>query len=227
MKLISYEISRLLWLVVMDEIRPWSGSYMPEVYNRIRDRYLFVAAPKDVEDAIRGGAKFLHGTFQLNGEQIAVHEMGIYSDGIIIGASTTDHADAIADDLISWAVSDLRLRPPSSVRPRTYTSNLIVDFDKIPHGPLVQYEVMSRRLSAALKASRGWDLPIELQRLAFQADPTNLLPHMMPQTSTQFAIERRAGMPFSDNRFWSTAPLRTREHINVLELIEHDLASTK
>jgi hypothetical protein len=38
--------------------------------------------------------------------------------------------------------------------------------------------------------------------------------------NADFAIERRAGEPYSSNRFFCTAPMRTEAHVRVLGLIE-------
>ena len=225
MRLIAHERCHLLSLIVMDEMRPLAGVYMPSLLHGIAQRYKFAISPTNVEDSITKGAKFSHGTMTRQGQSILVSDIGIYNDGIVVGALTTDYADEIADDLLSWAVSAFSLRQPTTQRPRTYGSNVVVEFDRLPRGSLKKYQRMSSRMSAALKASRGWDCEIGFQRLAFQADPTTLLPHMTPATSTQFSIERRGGIPYTENRFWCAAPLRSTEHLEMLKEIEADFAN--
>ncbi len=226
MKLVATEVSRLLLLIVMDEIRPLGGAFMPAIFRAIMSRYEFVVGPTDIADAIKNGAKFEHGRFVSAAGPIVINDIGIFNDGIVVGAPTTDYADAITDDLLGWATSTFGLRERTTLKPRTYTSNVVVEFDRAAERALGRFESLSRKMSAALAESRGWGCGVSVQRLAFQADPLTLPSSMMPPTSTQFSIERRGGAPYAQNRFWCAAPLRTGEHLALLEAIEADLAST-
>jgi hypothetical protein len=207
----------------MDEVRPLTGAYMPDIFRGVAERYQFTGVPSDIADAIQNGAKFAHGRLLVKGQTVAVTDIGIFNDGLIVGAMTTDLADIILDDFLSWITSMYHLRERIILKPRTYTSNLVVEFDKLQNGAITRLENISRKLARALSESRGWNCDIDVQRVAVQTDPLDLLPHMMPLTSTQFAIERRGGVPYSEGRFWSTAPLRTSEHLTLLESIEEDL----
>jgi hypothetical protein len=68
---------------------------------------------------------------------------------------------------------------------------------------------------------RSYDEPVNfnLQHLALNVDPLTV----PPLRNTRFYIERRLQRPYSENRYESGAPLRTEDHIALLEAIEHRL----
>jgi hypothetical protein len=74
----------------------------------------------------------------------------------------------------------------------------------------------------------------QLQRLAFGTVKRLQLQNPFIQQSqieiieaAEYAIERRAGVPISENRYFCSAPLSTAEHIRTLEEIEKVVASAK
>jgi hypothetical protein len=69
--------------------------------------------------------------------------------------------------------------------------------------------------------------PFKTKRLAFgygditQSTPLQSLDEFK---NVDFLIERRAGEPYSKNRYFSSAPLRTIDHVRVLEQIEKSIS---
>jgi hypothetical protein len=58
---------------------------------------------------------------------------------------------------------------------------------------------------------------LHLARLAFGPDRTHLSD---PNTCTDFVLERREGISFENNRYFSSAPLPTQLHIEMLTFLE-------
>ena len=59
--------------------------------------------------------------------------------------------------------------------------------------------------------------PMEFSRLDFEIDRTTLLGQM---ALPKFSLERRGGISFVQERYFSTAPMTTADHIETLEEIE-------
>jgi hypothetical protein len=112
------------------------------------------------------------------------------------------------------------IRPPITIRPRAYVSNLVVQFEKLAPGKLESIFKAARHLNTLLKERLGRDGEISMARLAFAADPLLLPPH----TQTTFILERRAGASYNSNWFWSSAPVEIDDHLLLLEALENDFA---
>jgi hypothetical protein len=221
MKIITYEGGRILDLVPMEEFRPTHGVYTPDFLKAIAVRYQFVSWTQDWAEAIKSGAKFEVGKFDLGETTIAIKELGIYSDGLICDTSTTDLSDVVLDEFINWATATFNLQPRTSPIRRTYTSALVCTFDKSMESGLGALARTCDLFSMALKDSYGWDYSVKLNRLAFNVDPKDT-PHLR---NTNFLLERRLQNPngYADNRYYAVAPLRTEAHVSLLETIEREL----
>jgi hypothetical protein len=222
MNLIATETGRVLQLIVMEEIRPLSGLYMPTLYQQLAERYAFVGRPQNFAEAITNGAKFQHGRQITPTKTIVIKEIGIFNDGIIVDCENTDDAEYILEDFINWSLSAFGLRPRKTIIPPVFSSLVAIEFDYDIEHSLGGLRAITSRLSTALNRAYGWEHDIRLLRLGVNADPQAI----PPLRNTQFFIERRLGRPYGENRYQSGAPLRTEEHLGLLTAIEHDLAAS-
>jgi hypothetical protein len=221
MKIVTIDGGRVLDLVPLEELRPSAGVYLPDFISAVATRYSFANVPTDLGEAIKSGAKFDTGKFMFNGNPISIKELGIYSDGLICEAHGTHFADLILDDLLQWATDKFKLKERLAPIHRTYTSGLVCIFDKSVESGLGKLTTICDLLSKACNDLYGWKYKYNLNRLAFNVDPTEI-PHLR---STNFILERRLQVPYSENRYFSIAPLKTEAHIELLETIERELLS--
>jgi hypothetical protein len=222
MELIATEGGRILDLVPIEEIRPISGLYFPDFIKDVTSRYAFGAGPPSLAEAAKSGAKFEHGKFDIGGTVEVIKELAIYTDGVICDCFNTRTADLILDDFFAWATETFKLRERQSPPHRTYTSVIVVEFANAVEAALGKLARIRKMLSKSMKNAYGWDYEFNLQRLAFAVDQTTI-----PQLrSTQFYIERKLGVPYSENRYYSMAPLKTEEHILLLAAIETELLAS-
>jgi hypothetical protein len=167
-------------------------------------------------DALQQGAKFAEGRLLVDGEIIAIRQLGIYNDGIIVVAWNTDDSDLLLDDFMIWATQALNLREPITKPPRQYTSSVVVEFEVTIERAFYLLSEFKKAYEAMLKSAYNWDYPIEPTRINFGADVTK----MLQGTSADFLIERRVGRPFSERRYFSQARLRTSTHLELLTRLE-------
>ena len=165
------------------------------------------------------GIKFENGEFTIDGAHVSIENLDIYNDGIVATARNTSDAEAILDDAIEWGMETFGLRRPEKMLPRTYTSWVVVDFEEPIAQLFSKFDNLRTLITKSFEETYKRTLDFQMQRIAFNVDP-QLLP---PYTQTDFAIDRRGGSPYSLNRFFCSAPLKTDSHIALLEGIEATL----
>jgi hypothetical protein len=100
---------------------------------------------------------------------------------------------------------------------RVYLSNVVVQFEK----DLGQLDLFVK-IENLLNGGKATSPPrFQFKRLGFgqgDSSPGNLSIETIEVAD--FAIERRAGEPYSSNRFYCSAPMQTEEHLSLLEKLE-------
>lgn len=219
MKIVAVDGGRILDLVPTEEFRSPAGTYFPQLIGAIAAKYEFLTVPTNFAEAVKAGLKFEHGRAVIDGQQITIKELGIYSDGIICDAYDTRYADLVLDDFTAWAPEALGTKERISPVRRTYTSAIVCIFEKSVESGLGKFSNLCEMLSRSLNDSYGWDYTFNLFRLGFNVDPKTI-PHLR---STNFVLERRAETLYTENRYFSVAPLKTETHIDLLKRIESEL----
>jgi hypothetical protein len=223
MNLISTEHGQSLQLFAAEEVRPPSGLYLPDLIRNISERYAFAVGPSNYETVMKEGAKYKDGRFVIEGRTIAIKDLGFFVDGVLAVAWNTDDAEAILNDLIVWVVQNFGVREPRTRLPRKYVSSVVVEFDAELSKALTAFEELQEDFGSAIKGRYGMKPEINASRIALSADPTKL----PPQTTFEFTIERRAGRPFSENRYFSSATLPTAAHLDLLGAFERRLLTRR
>ena len=191
--------------------RPQGQPYRPHLVFAIADRYLFQVKPETVADLEGLKLEFRHGLFH----DQAIDSLEIYNDGIIVkSVSNTDLIDRFIDDLLTWLNRnyDYRFRETQTVG-TMYESHLIVEAERSVFQPLELYTRVLRMIEEALEGSSNLSTKFETYGLILSADPTQIS-SMKP---IAFRLERREGVEFSRQRYFSSAPLKTNQHMRILE----------
>jgi hypothetical protein len=177
------------------------------------ERYDWRLPPK-LEELFTDKIVFQHGVFQ----EKPIDAFEIYADGLVVrGRCDSDVLDAFVDDVTDWFVERTNSKKieTRSVS-KTYESNLtIIGSDKMLSvlaplarvGQLISAGVESATNAAVEYHSFGFSLAIDETAVAGV--------HPGP-----FRIERKLASEFGRNIFVTVAPLRTKDHIKVLESLE-------
>ncbi len=202
------------------------GWDFPVLYHAVAARYGFAKVPNDFGAFHHAdGAKFEIGRFTTShvAGSIPASELLLFNDGIIAACADTNLAEWLLDDVMEWMISSGFLRPSVTLRPRTYVSHVIVQFDKLAPDGLKHIFGTAGGLDAALAAHYGDNRTMSLSRLTFSVDPRT---SSSPGQHIGFTLERRAHVPYDQNWFWSSAPLPLAIHLSVLETMEDDFVKT-
>ena len=221
MKLVSKEHGQSLQLFSPEDVRPETGTYYPDLVQRILDRYQLVSGPANLEETLKvNGMKFQMGKLPHNPD-IQIRNLDIYNDGIIAITYDTDTSDAVVDDVLGWLIRDLRFRTPQTLRPRIYSSSVVVQFDDTINKLIRAWDNLKDAIASAWANTQKTTIDYYLQSIAFQADPG-----VMPAgINTKFVLERRNNRPYAENYYFSSGPLPTRIHIAMLGQFEANVMS--
>src|SRR5262249_25958385 len=147
---------------------------------------------------------------------INITNVNLYNAGTVIetGSSTRD-CELIHDDLVHWAMELVGLELQPGPDRRFFVSELQFQSELRMDALSQAFTNLSSRISGAVS---------QYGRQQFNCEPVAIV--AMPDLSniklgpTAFRIDRLAGVPFEDKKYYSSAPLHTEEHISLLEEFE-------
>jgi hypothetical protein len=157
---------------------------------------------------------FYHGLF--GGTAIA--KLSIFPDGISIDAkSNSGLLDQFLDDLLQWSRSELGISTVQTYRfGRLYQSDIVFHSDKdilVPFEGVAQMQSMlNKKFLETSKVDINWR-PVGWSLGYDPIDVGSVKPN-------PFHVARRVGTDYSLNHYFSTAPLRTSDHIELIEALE-------
>ena len=189
-------------------------AYLPHIIAHIAERYRFVSAPRSVDELGGNKAEFRHGLFEDN----AIETLDVYTDGLVVASrSDTDFIDKFIADVVAWLEND---HGYSVVETHTvskmYESTLLVESDADVFRPFGPYGEILRMTEKALQDASGLEIAYQNFGFTLSADQTR----NPALKSAPFRFERKEGIDFSRHQFFAVAPLKTKQHLEVLERLE-------
>jgi len=221
MKVSNYLMSTVIRLVKDNPPDSPNKAYIGDLSNALRDRYSFLQWPVKIEEFdLQKGINFLHGRFK---EDQIIDKIQVYSNGVYCEAKLPNEViEEFVDDVFEWVHKDFGLILDDAIAPsRFYTSQLEVKSDYSPAQALSKFSPIGDKITQFLN-SYGQVIPaFETTHLAFLCDTTNV-ENLAP---TKFTFERREQQPFDAGLYFSAAPLKTKDHLKVLNELEKILAN--
>jgi hypothetical protein len=216
MKLLNVQKARSIWLLEVQDLNPTGFDLWP-MMEAIQNRYSFAKAPSREQSRINteGGIQFAEGSFvPADSRRIAVAALSIYNDGFVADTRTDSFAtDEFLNDVLQFCRKTFSLTyDPQMAQKRGYLSELIVTTERRLNSVGDRLASFANTLSEFMGISQS--SPFEVEAVRFSVD------HAIQGRSGPFSIERQVGTPFSKNRYYSQAPLRTIHHLDVLNKFE-------
>lgn len=193
--------------------------YMPDVVRGLLRKYRFVRVPLTADELSppEGTPVSFAGGRLVEGERTTViRSLQLYPQGVAVETGTsTDDADLVINDLSNeWGI-EVNARPLA----RMYVSQIeyqsAMSFDQLCP-PAARF---GERLSGLLSEYGNVPPVPEYTFTGFQLsfDPARPVP------ACEFKVERRANVPHDAHVYFSQAPLKTSDHVTVLQELERSL----
>ncbi|WOH55298.1 hypothetical protein [Bradyrhizobium sp. BWC-3-1] len=209
MEFIGHDVSRIVYLTNI--VRAEGSTYLPELAQLVIQRYSFLKFP-NADDLQKDTQAFAVGKF----DGVQINELNVYGDGIIVsGRCSTQRLEAFIKDLfdvvraVGYSESDIfepEMYFESSIVVRART-DLAISFGPPPRTTSLIQDALAKQTGANY-------LPFSTH---FETDLHGPKTRRRP---VRFTLERRTGTPFDKHVFYSQAPIRTEEHLALLEQIE-------
>ena len=214
MKVLFIGLARSIWLFDLNIFNS-RGVSLQGMIDRLVERYRFGKHPKHSFDLEDNALSFKSGTFRNSqGLQVLVH-MGIYKDGFVADTlSSTNDSTEFLSDVTTWAEAEFGFVVPPESR-RAYVSQLDCECDASLSALNPGLERLSKLLGEIYKSTDGRSRVFEVAGIGFWTEDVS-----RPLAPTAFKFERRIGAPFSENHYFSQAPLETQAHIDFLDQLE-------
>lgn len=202
-----------------------TGAPRVDLIQKIKEKYQFLKFPQTYEEVFPDpqqgqvqGILFHGGKFKIGTREVGIAMLQFLPGMIVCDTqTTTDDADFILDDYIEAANKD---HPEAiiAIGAPYYLSQIEFSLERVPQ-LLAEYEEAGKAIDRCL-AEYGTTVP----KFSFWSTGLNTELHglgVMPPAF--FAIERRVGFPQSAKMFFSQSPLRTKDHIGLLEKLDATL----
>ena len=217
MKLAAIQMSRVSALVEINELIPTGKVFTPDVMTAIAERCEFRKFPQEFgKKQEPAGAVFEIGKWN----DQPINKLTIFNDGVVLDTSSdTDDTDATLQQLLMWAKKEIGINyEPEMIHRKLFTSQLVVYSDM----QLDSLHPILKELAAFISsdASQQFNQQLVYRSAGIILNTNNLTSKFSPSV---FSIERRIDVPDSDNKYFSTAPLRTSQHLSLLEKFEKAL----
>jgi hypothetical protein len=209
-----------------DDITPLKGTIWSEVIAKVATTYKFASFPSVQPGMLpQFSFTFQSGEFVSESESIGIQILFLTNGGIAVQTQTTAQSDLVLESLIALLDESFHFRIKASPRKHDYASHVVVEFEKSVESHIAVLGTITDLVRNAISAPA--EQPFSLKKLAFGRE--NIGPNVRAiQTMfgldaidfMDFVIERRAGTPFSQNRYYVGAPLRTEKLYQTLEGIE-------
>jgi hypothetical protein len=212
MKLLSVNLARSIWLGPMSDLNPRGINLASVLIPFLISTYKFKRFPslQDVTDPSKEW-KFQDGEYKVDNDSPIKIELTIHSDGVVADTrSSTVNSDAFLEE--AWTKFSELFKMPSHqsiLKRRLYISQVFVNTDK-------DLQLLNPKLSPICEYLSG-----EHQNRVFRLGGISFWPDQTVKFNPiSFTFERTINVPFSENRYYSAAPLQTDQHLDLLDKLE-------
>lgn len=220
MQLASVIVARFVAFLETIDLNPRGRAYFPGMVPALAARYGFVKFPQKLEDFDDSkGVTFEGGRYK----DVTIQRVQIFTNVMVVEtASSTTDSEKILEDALLWGSETFGLLyRPGMIKRKAYVSQLTFYSESMLSKLNPALLRVAQILNARVPQYFGYELKYKPSAFAVSYDPLEIR-----NGAAQFSIEARAEVPYVENKYFSTAPLPTEEHIELLRTLESDLISS-
>lgn len=217
MQLSAVILARVLAFVESIDLNPRGNLFLPGIVPQVVERYKFLQFPQTAEqfDETKGIA-FAGGKL---GDKV-IDKFVIWNSLLVLETrSSTADSKKILEEILTWGAEKFGLNyKPEMIKRFAYVSDLSF-YSEVPI-----LDVSPAFAKLAIRTSNVltdiWQEPVRYEPLNLSVghDPMSRKYQIAP-----FTITRRAEAPFSENKYFSEAPLPTDKHLELLQEFEEEI----
>jgi hypothetical protein len=216
MELLAVRSARLIAYINSEELNP-SGRPLAHDYMRaFVERYSFIKQPStadEILDTQNRGVSFELGRLG----DVGISKVTMFDWGVVVETNTsTDASEAILQDMLDWGAETFGMsNRPNLVTRRNYVSELVFfsDMSLAVVSPILRS--LGDKIAGIFNGYHVSNLPFETAGFSLAFDSTQTR-----QIFTPFQLNRLPDTPFSESKYYSGAPLKTSDHIQVIKDFE-------
>ena len=216
MEVLAVRTARLIAYLNAEELNPAGRPIAHEYFKGFIERYQFIKRPITVEEILDPEGKGV--TFE-QGKlgDVGINKVVLFDWAVVIETSTSTAAsEQILLDILNWGAETFGMsNRPSLITLRNYVSELVFTSNLSLPALSPQLQTLSDKITELVGSYLGNSLPFETVGFTLAFDSTQA-----KQLYTPFQIQRLVDTPFSQNKYYSGAPLQTPDHISAIEQIE-------
>jgi hypothetical protein len=210
-------LARVLGFVEAVDLNPRGTVFFPELTEALVERFKFQKFPRTLEEFDETkGVVFEEGVF----DRKVIQKMTLWTNILVVETrSNTDDSKQILEGILTWGAEKFALNyKPGMIKRFGYVSDLTFHSE----APLLAASSAIKNLADknSKLVSEIWQELVKYEGLSMAVghDP------MSRQSGiAAFTIQRRGAARFSENKFFSEAPLLTDTHIRLLEEYEREV----
>lgn len=218
MELASVLLARALAWVEPVDLNQGGHLFYPDLVKALVERYSFQKVPQKLEDFDESkGITFAAGKW---GDTV-IDQLVLYTYGIMIDTrASTKVSQLILEEALEWGAKHLGLAYRPAMIKRWQYASQVTFITKVPLLSAHRaFEDLAHSMTEIIQGGLGEHLEYDVTALVIDYDQLK-----RKHPLGRFSIQRRENTPFSENKFFSDAPLPTELHIRLLEKFEADLS---
>jgi hypothetical protein len=221
MELLAVRTARLIANLNIEELNPSGRAIAHDFFDAFTEHYHFLKRPMTAEEMVDPENKGI--TFEVGKMgDVGIDKVALFNWGLVIQTSaSTDACEAILQDMLNWGAGTLGLSDrPGLITRRNYVSEIVFSSDMSLPTISPKLKAVGDKVTELVGGYLGQSLPFELGGLHWFFDASQ-----SKQVFTPFRIERFTGADttFSEKKYYSGAPLKTADHIQVIKDLETTL----
>lgn len=212
-------LARVLAYIETFDLVPKGTVFYPDLVRALVERYSFQKFPQSIDqfDEMKG-VEFHEG----KAKGVVIDRLIIFNSLLQLETRAgTDESKQILEDILLWATTKFKLNyKPGDIRHFAYVSSLTFYSDAPLLVPTTPISNLADRTSRIVSEIWGEDIQYYGLNIGVGHDPLARKYGM-----ASFYITRRAETRFSENKYFSEAPLPTADHLRLLEEYEREVST--
>jgi hypothetical protein len=219
MKLSAVLLARVIAFFEITDISPRNGLFFPEITKELVQHFNFQKYPRTLDEwTDTKGAQFGTGKY---GPSV-ITALILFNNGIQLDTPIgTDVSKKVLEELLEWAKEKFGLLyTPMLIKRWAFVSNLTF-FSDVAILSTPPLDNLADRTNHALSEILGEPITYTPTIQTIGHDPLRMKYARAPLT-----IQRRLDVPYTENKYFSEAPLPTDVHIGLLEQFEAEVKAS-